>query len=87
MSAQTRRRGTLWSMIPTAIVTALLLGLLVNRWWVVLVVGGAWAVLIGIDIGWSTAPGAFLLGAANALVGVALAKLLRLPFRHGHQSA
>jgi hypothetical protein len=74
-------------VIPTAIVAAFLLGLLVGRWWVIPVVAGAWAALIGIDIDWSAAPGAFFLGAANALIGVALAKLLRLPFRHGHQSA
>ena len=48
-------------MIPTL----LLAGLVVGRWWFVLVAGAVWAVVIDVEVS------PFALGAANTAVGVA----------------
>ena len=59
-------------MIPTAIAAGLLLGLWL-RWWAVPIVALAWGVTIMAVVGVSSAAGAVLLGAVNALVGVLVA--------------
>jgi hypothetical protein len=66
-------------MIPTAILAGLVLGLWL-RWWAVLIVAVAWAVVILVVADLSSALGGGLLGAANALVGVLPAVGLRKLF-------
>ena len=66
-------------MIPTAIVSGLVLGLWV-RWWAVPIVALAWAVVIAFVAGPIGALGGALLGAVNAFVGVLSAVGLRKLF-------
>jgi hypothetical protein len=76
------RNGTLFVVIPTAILAGLLLGVWI-RWWAVLVVGVGWAIVIG-NLDPTAALGAGLLGAVNAVVGVLVALgLRRLLIRRG----
>lgn len=70
-------------MIPTL----LLVGLVLGRWWRVVIPAAAigWAVLLivtGVDSGLSFAVAAALLGAINAAVGVVVFQAARLTFRN-----
>ncbi len=62
-------------MIPTALAAGILFG----RWWLAPAIGLAWtvAILATIDDTFTALVGAFVFGTVNALVGVALHKLLR----------
>ncbi len=55
-------------MIPTVFVV----GLVIGRWWAVVLGAIGWPLLVVTvgDCGWSCIPEAVLLGAANAAVGV-----------------
>lgn len=76
-------------MIPTL----LLVGLVLGRWWRVVIPAGAisWAVLLivtGVDSGLPFAVSAALLGAINVAVGVLVFQAARLSFRsliRGHR--
>jgi hypothetical protein len=58
-------------MIPALLVA----GLVVGRWWFVLIAGVVWAVLVDASVA------AFALGAANAAVGVAVHRTVVLLLR------
>ena len=67
--------------------TLLLVGLVLGRWWRVVIPAAAigWAVLLvvtGVDSGLSFAVAAALLGAINVAVGVAVLQAARLAFRN-----
>ena len=69
-------------MIPTL----LLVGLVLGRWWKVVIPAAAigWAVLLlvhGVDSGFSFAAAAALLGAINVAVGVVIFQAARLLLR------
>lgn len=82
-------------MIPTVILVALLAGLLVPQrwaWWlgVALACAAAWGVVIAFqpDATPTVVLGAVALGLGNAVVGVVLAAVVRLPFeRRGRHRA
>jgi len=66
--------------------TLLLVGLVLGRWWRVVIPAGAmaWAVLLivtGVDSGLSFAASAALLGAINVAVGVVVFQAAHLSFR------
>lgn len=66
-------------MIPTMLLLGLIAGLAFRTWWSIPVLGVAWSAELALDpaLGTSVIAGAFLFGAANAAIGVALGRLLR----------
>ena len=68
--------GILEDVIPTALIAGLVLG---RWWWTPLLVGIAWALLVGIDASCrgSCSVGAFALGTVNAAVGMAIHRGVR----------
>lgn len=70
-------------MIPTVLVTGLVLGLLLRTWWSIPAVALGWVALVADTLPGETLAGAGfvgagLIGAANAGVGVALGRGLRV---------
>lgn len=81
-------------MIPTALALGLVVGLTVRTWWSIPVLAALWAAWVAVETGIQTLGTlglAFLLGALNAGLGVALGRGIRHAVtwvrrrRSGHQ--